>query len=356
MNVLPVGEAHLDLTIVIVNWNGGALLMRCLESIRSRVGGRVDVIVIDNDSTDGSREAAETAFPGFQILNSGSNLGFGRGNNLARGRVRTSLVLFLNPDTELLEGAVERSVACLREHPDVGALGCRMMEPDGTVQELGLQWDVTPWTALIELLFVTSSSRRYLQRWLPVADARRSGRVAKLYGGFLMVRTSVLDAAGWFDERYFMYAEDADLSRTVRRLGWQLYYCADAAIVHVGGGVTAAAPSSFTQLMQLESINKRIAKYQGSAAAALHRLVVAVGGTVRMAVLIASRVIPRSRDARAATRWNTSFVKQQQLVLWSIGRRRATVPVLRGSSMPCGSMILDAGARTASPAPGEVLR
>jgi GT2 family glycosyltransferase len=320
-----------DLTIVIVNWNGGELLMRCLRSIRAHArSDRIAVIVVDNDSTDGSRESAMATFPEFRILNSGANLGFARGNNVVRPLVDTPFVLFLNPDTELTDGALDRAMRCIHEHPEAGALGCRMLEPDGTVQELGLQWPMTPVTALVELLFVTDRSRRLYGRWLPTADPSHSGYVRKLYGGCLLVRKAVMDEAGWFDERYFMYAEDADLSRTIRAMGWKLYYCAEAVIVHVGGGVTVAAPSSFSTLMKQESINKLIEKYQGSGAAALHRVAVCLGGLLRLCAAILGGAISIARaDVLSKTAWRASCFKQQQLVLWSLGLRKPAVPVSR---------------------------
>jgi GT2 family glycosyltransferase len=321
----------MELTIIVVNWNGGALLIRCLESIRACTDSRrVRVIVVDNDSKDGSREAAMQQFPDFHIMNSGANLGFSRANNLARSLVDTPLVLFLNPDTQLMDGALDRAIECLRQHTDVGALGCKMLQPDGKVQELGLQWSISPLIALIESLVVSEGSRYYLRRLLPVMDAERSGYLRKLYGGCLLVRKEVLDAAGWFDERYFMYAEDADLSRTIRALGWKLYYCAEAVIIHVGGGVTVSAPGTFSYLMKQESINKLIQKYQGRSAAVMHRIAVCIGGVVRLgAVLLGSlMVIPRA-DAASTARWAASRLKQQQLILWSLGLRKATVPVSR---------------------------
>jgi GT2 family glycosyltransferase len=186
---------------------------------------------------------------------------------------------------------------------------------------------MTPWTAFLELLFLTSGSRRLLRRWLPEADPDRSGYVQKLYGGFMLVRREILENAGWFDERYFMYAEDADLCRTVAALGWKLYYCSEAIIIHVGGGVTVGAPSAFSILMQLESINKLIAKHQGAAAALLHRCAVFIGGLLRLAVAFAARAatIPSANSASAAT-WKSSCMKQRQMVLWSLGLRIASVP------------------------------
>lgn len=318
-----------QVTIVIVNWNGGQLLMQCLESIRAHTcAGRISVIVVDNNSTDGSREAATERFPEFQTFNSGANLGFGRANNLARHLVDAPHVLFLNPDAELTSGALDRALECLTAHPDVGALGCRMIAPDGSVHDLGLQWTMSPWTALVELLFVNEHSRRQLGRWLPTIDPHHSAYVKKLYGGCLLVRRDVLDAAGWFDERYFMYGEDADLSRTIRELGWKLFYCADATVLHVGGGVTIAAPSTFSYLMKQESINKLIAKYGGWSSAVMHRAAVLLGGLVRLGVVFASESAAAllHKDEASRAYWRISKLKQQQLVLWSLGLRKATVP------------------------------
>ena len=315
-----------DLSIVIVNWNGGDLLLRCLHSIRaSRCTASLDVLVVDNHSNDGSREAAAAAFPEFRVIDSGSNLGFGRANNLARDLTDSRVVLFLNPDTELREDALHRAMECLARHPDVGALGCRMVYPDGQVQELGLQWNASPLTVLAELLMAGERSRRLLRRWLPMIEPDRSTVVHKIYGGFLMVRRQVLDAAGWFDDRYFMYAEDADLSRTILALGWNLFYCAEAEIVHVTGGTTARTTGAFSTLMKMESVNKLIAKYQGRRGAVLHRLAVLVGGLVRLGAGILAGLL-QSREDSGRLRLEAASVRHKHMVLWSLGLRKPAVP------------------------------
>lgn len=325
-----------DLAIVIVNWNGGSLLIRCLNSIRiSRCSATLDVIVVDNHSVDGSREAAAAAFPEFRVIDSGANLGFGRANNLARSLTGARLVLFLNPDTELTEDTLDKVLECLDGHPEVGALGCRMLYSDGQTQELGLQWQPSPWTVLVEFLLVTGSTRHYLRRWLPTVDPLRSGYVRKLYGGFLLVRRDALDAAGWFDERYFMYAEDADLCRTISGHGWKLYYCSEAEIIHATGGASVSAPSGFSVLMKQESVNRMIAKYNGPVAAAFHRGVVLSGGVLRLGAAMAGRLLALRRpDARSISFWRDSCLKQRYLVLWSLGLRKAAVPVASVPSTP----------------------
>jgi N-acetylglucosaminyl-diphospho-decaprenol L-rhamnosyltransferase len=107
----------MDLTVIIVNWNGGGMLRNCLASIpHARKQLELQVIVVDNASRDGSREMAEREFPDFQVLNSGANLGFGKANNLAHPWVKSNLVLFLNPDAVLSENSLVPMVDFIRQH------------------------------------------------------------------------------------------------------------------------------------------------------------------------------------------------------------------------------------------------
>jgi hypothetical protein len=314
----------MDLTIVIVNWNGGELLQRCLQSIRaSHTSFTVKVIVVDNDSQDGSREQAQRDFPEFHIFNSGSNLGFGKANNLARPITDTPLVLFLNPDTELKPDTLEKSVQCLLEHPNVGALGCKMLYLDGTVQQQGIQWHLTPWRVFVEMMLVTRDTPRRFARWLPTLDPNDSSYVCKLYGGFVLVHREVLDHAGWFDERYFMYAEDGDLSRTILTLGWKLFYTAEAEITHVVGGTSDKAPSGFSVLMKHESIGLMMHKYCGWRGALGYRLAVFSGATLRLLMLSLLNLVAARRYAKGSRRYHTSVFKHKLMLLWALGLRSA---------------------------------
>jgi len=321
------GADPVALTIVIVNWNGGENLLSCLRSIRaSRTTFPVKVVVVDNDSRDGSREQAAAEFPEFLVLNTGANLGFGRGNNFARPYVDTPLVLFLNPDTKLFLDTLEKAVHSLLSRPTVGMLGCQMRYPDGTVRELGLQWFPTPGRVFLELFLPSLLRRRSLARWVPRQDPHRSGAVEKLYGGFLLIRKPVLDAAGWFDERYFMYAEDVDLSRTVRKLGWEIYYDAECAIVHIGGATSDKAPTGFSVLMQLRSNNQMIEKYQGRWAARRHRWAVGLAAAIRLIVLGITRLLGRKLMPLMSLPWESAWRRSLLLWQWAWHRREANIP------------------------------
>lgn len=333
---MNMSDEHMDLTIIIVNWNGGDLLLRCLESIRtSKTSFQVKTIVVDNDSSDGSREAASTKFPEFDIFNSGANLGFGRANNLARSRVKTPLVLFLNPDTELKENSLEIAVQSLLTKPDVGALGCKMLYPNGKVQDLGLQWSPSPWKVLLELLLANRKTRVFFRRWLPVVDPLQSSYVRKIYGGFVLARKEVLDQAGWFDDRYFMYAEDVDLSHTILELGWKLYYSSKVEIVHVCGGVTGQAPSGFAILMKNESISKYIGKYQGQSGEFLYRISILVAALIRLSISLPLGLVG-CFHLRCRRTYTNLWLKQKLMILWALGLKNAKIATSRGEGASAG--------------------
>jgi len=253
-------------------------------------------------------------------------LGFGKANNLARSRVRSDLVLFLNPDTELLENSLEPMVEFMRQHPDVGAVGCKMRYPNGEVHEQGIQCFTSPWTEFMSLVFISKATRGRLRSFFPYLDPNQSGYVVKLYGGCLLCRKEVLEKVGWFDERYFMYAEDVDLCREIVEAGWKLYYLSTAEIIHVAGGSSQKAPSGFSILMKCESIAKLMNKHYGLLGACLYRVGTLCGCGLRLIALgilrLASWVSPLGRR----TNFSDSFRKYRIMILWCLKLQQPPIP------------------------------
>ncbi len=316
----------MDLTIVIVNWNGKELLRDCLTSIASsKEPLSLQVIVVDNDSWDGSPEMVAKEFPRFQLINSGGNIGFGRANNLARPFVQSDLVLLLNPDTVLLDHALTRMVEFIRQHPEVGAVGCKMIYPDGEIHEQGLQYFPSPWSESLFQLCITKSSQRRLRKFLPYLDPNSSGYVIKLYGGCLVCHKRALDEIGWFDERYFMYVEDVDLCRTLADRGWKLYYLSSAQIIHVAGGSSRKAPSGFAVLMKCESLSKWMRKYYGRTGSLLYRLGTAAIAVIRLGILGILWLASSLRPSLKPDNLSAAFLKYRLLLLWSFGLRKAMI-------------------------------
>lgn len=277
----------MDVSIIIVNWNTRDQLETCLRTVAACSQNlAVQTIVVDNDSSDGSREMVSGNFPWVLLQNSGGNLGFARANNLALERASAPLILFLNPDTELREGALEKMVEFMRGNPSVGALGCKIRGGAGEVEELGLQWFPSPLTVLVDFLFVSRLTLRKFQRFLPYHDPDHSGYVNKLFGACLMVRQAVLAQVGSFDDRFFMYCEDVDLCRRIQVAGWKLYYLSEVEIVHWGATASAKAPGLFSVLMMCESFSKLMRKHHGALGSVGYRCIAFLGSQIRLLMLL----------------------------------------------------------------------
>ncbi len=314
-----------DISIVIVSWNTRDMLAACLQSLRDFSRGlHLQILVVDNDSQDGSREMINGRFPEVEVINSGANLGFGRANNLALSRVQAPRVLFLNPDTEMRDGALRAMLECLDRRPELGAVGCRLTDAAGRTQPLGLQVFPTPFREFMRLAFYNESlGRRWpgLFRW---ADAERSGYVVKIYGACLLVRREVLNRIGGFDDRYFMYCEDVDFCRRVVEAGWKLYYLHEPAIIHHGAAASAKAPGAFSVLMTCQSIALYMRKYYGWPGGVAHRLLVLLAAALRLCVVGLIRLT--GRRSGAGGRPLTHLSRRDTFLLrWALGLEKARV-------------------------------
>jgi N-acetylglucosaminyl-diphospho-decaprenol L-rhamnosyltransferase len=316
----------MDLSIIIVNWNTRDLLCNCLRSIESHSGpAEVQVIVVDNHSSDCSREMVAREFPRVTLINSGGNVGFAKANNIGLLHAKAPLILFLNPDTEIRGDGLERMIRVLRADRSIGALGCKIRNLSGTLQPLGLQWFPSPLTELVKFIVVSDQTSGRLARILPVHDAEKSGHVVKLFGACLLVRKSVLDQVGSFDERFFMYCEDVDLCHRITSAGWRLFYLAEAEILHLGASASSKVSSSFSVLMMCESFSKFMRKHHGQLGGAAYRVVALLGSSVRLLALGALRAVAFARRRGDHSGLSASFRKYLMISKWCLGLQKAVV-------------------------------
>ena len=315
-----------DLSIIIVNWNTKDLLKECLYSLRQHCGGPGnEIIVVDNASGDGSADMLRNHFHEVRLIESGSNLGFGRANNLAIPYATGRYVLFLNPDTLMLKDTTEKMLKFMRDNPGVGALGCKMKSPPDSpapsaeAHSLGMQWlSLSLMKELFSFMFLTDGITRFFKNYLPCQDPMKSGYVVKLFGGCLMVRREVLESVGTFDERFFMYAEDSDLSRRIVNAGWKLHYMSEAEIIHIAGKASEKAGSSFPVMMKCESICKYMEKYYGTAGKSLYICTIFLRALITLGALMFLRatsfiIIPLRR-----LNYKHGFEKNLTLIKWSL--------------------------------------
>ena len=225
----------MDISIVIINWNGWAVLEACLESIYA-VPQSVDleVIVVDNASHDESVASLGARFPQVRILRNDSNRGFAAANNQGFAVARGRYVLLLNNDTLVLEGALGQSVRYMDANPAVGALGCRVEFPDRSFQTSCYRFN-DPFQLFMTRLLPLGSIRRerlnagrYFGRQFSVPTD-----VDVVAGCFLLVRRVVIDEVGGLDEEFFMYGEDEEWCSRIKRAGWRIVYFPGATIIHI---------------------------------------------------------------------------------------------------------------------------
>jgi GT2 family glycosyltransferase len=326
----------MNLTIIIVNWNTKDLLKDCLYSVKQNTGSqKVNIIVVDNSSRDGSRDMVKKSFPEVQLINSGSNIGFGRANNLGIPYADTPLVLFLNPDTLVMENTIQRMIDFMKTHPSVGASSCKMkygpgqtqtVGTDGEAHTLGLQWFPNPFTEFVSLLFLSDKTIQKFKKYLPYKDPNQSGYVSKLYGTALMVRRDVLEQIGYFDERFFMYGEDVDLSMRIIKAGWEMYYLSEVEIVHLAGAASDIAKDDFAILMTCESISKLMQKYYGKIGKYLYRLVILGGAFIRLSALLVLKTVSLLSSMKTHIPYRSSYNKYMSMIKWSLNLK---VPIIK---------------------------
>jgi N-acetylglucosaminyl-diphospho-decaprenol L-rhamnosyltransferase len=236
-----------DVSILIVSWNVKDLLRDCLASLRACAGHvRYETIVVDNQSSDGSPEMIRSEFPWVKLVEPKVNLGFGRGNNLAfrHADPRSRWVLLLNPDTVVLERAIERLVKFGDEQRDAGAVGGRTLKADMTLERSCVWGSPGLWPMIcksvgLQLLF--KNSRLFnpeAMDWWARDTVREVGVIT---GCFLMIRREIYEKTGGFDPRFFMYAEEVDLCWRIKKLGRKLMFTPDAQIIHLVGASAAKA-------------------------------------------------------------------------------------------------------------------
>jgi len=239
------------LTIVIVSFNTQDLLRRCISAVehQSRTAS-CEVIVVDNDSKDGSAEMVEAEFPEIQLICANTNLGFAAANNRALSIARGRYIIALNSDAFIGADALSRAIAHMDDHPQAGLGGGRLIGLDAS-----WQFSAGRFPSLLDKLLIMSglaarnSKSRFFGRsnrsW---ADPLQPASVDWVPGAFMIVRREVLEKVGYFDERFFLYFEEIDLCRRVHAAGYEVWYWPDIVVTHVGGGSAKKSPMTVSQV------------------------------------------------------------------------------------------------------------
>lgn len=230
--------ASCDVSIVIVSFNTREVLRECLTTVQRESGGvSCEVIVVDNASRDGSADMVAQAFPWVRLVRGTVNLGFAAANNLAFPLIQGRYVALLNSDAFLRPDALARAVAQMDADPRVGLAGARLVGRDDSWQPSARQFPslLNDFLALSGLAAKFPSSRFFGRMDRTWADPLQPAEVDWTPGAFSLVRRSVLEHVGYFDERFFLYYEEVDLCRRIRAAGYAIWYWPDVVVVHLGG-------------------------------------------------------------------------------------------------------------------------
>lgn len=229
-----------DLTIIILNYNTKEWIGNCLQSLATYSLHdsffQIQVVMVDNGSSDHSVEFVRKAFPWVKIIESKQNLGFAGGNNLALKIVKTKYAMLLNSDTEFSSDShLERLVSYMDQHPEVGIVTPKLVLPSGQLDYASHRGEPTPWvsfTYFVKLDKVFPHSRLFAQYHQTYKDFNAIHEVDACSGAAMIVRVSAMKEVGLLDEQFFMYAEDLDWCKRFRDHGYGVVYNPKAVIIH----------------------------------------------------------------------------------------------------------------------------
>jgi len=237
-----IEETKVQLSIIIVTYNSRTLIEHCLISVDKAITGiNTEIIIVDNNSTDGSKEYLPSKFPGVKFIFNNENLGFSKACNQGSKISSGDYILFLNPDTILSGTCLTDCISFFKTHPDAGAVGVRMLDENGKFLKESKRGLPSPSASFYKLFGLTTifpgskTIAKYYQGHLPENE---NNPVEVLSGAFMMIKRPVFEKVNGFDETFFMYGEDIDLSLRISQMEYKNYYLGKISITHLKGGST----------------------------------------------------------------------------------------------------------------------
>jgi GT2 family glycosyltransferase len=318
MSAAPVtsplsGEPGPVVSVVVISYNTRQMTLDCLRTLYADLADLpAEVFVVDNASSDGSVAAVAEAFPNVRVIANPNNVGFGAANNQAMRVARGEFIMLLNSDAFPKPGTTRTLVDYLRSHPKVGVVGPKLLNADGSTQQSCYRFP-TPGQAWRENLGISAAFGDH-----PVlGDYRtwphdRERDVEWIIGACMLLRRTVFEQVGGFDERFFMYAEETDWQRRIRDAGWEIAFTPAAEVMHLGGASGAKEKARVNRHF-FDSLDRYEYKHHGAAGLVLLRLAMAFGCSLRAALWMG---VAATRPARRGVAWSKG-----RMHLWLVGRQ-----------------------------------
>ncbi|UWQ16060.1 glycosyltransferase family 2 protein (plasmid) [Aliiroseovarius sp. M344] len=292
-------------SIVIVNWNTRDILHDCLASIAAQTTLLHEVIVVDNASSDGSADMVRAQHPDVTLIANKTNKGFAAANNQGLVIARGEKLLLLNPDTIVLDHAIDTMCAWLEDHPDVGCVGCQVYQDEETIQRTSFAEPSPINLAIVEF---------GLQKWAPrvkrfavpeyrLWDRRSERDVDVVSGMFMLVPRPVFEKVGLLDEAYFVYSEEADWCRRIRDAGWRCVFAPVARILHLDGGSKSTSQIKSRMFVQMQKSKMiYVQKHHGKLGVLVTRCIFVTSAALRGTVFGLLGVLGRNTEYQARVR------------------------------------------------------
>lgn len=305
------------LSIIIVTWNGKRYALECLESLYAHpLEVPIEIIVVDNASTDGTPDAIRAQFPDVHVVGNQANLGFAKANNIGVALSRGKYVCLINSDVVVFPGCLDRMLALMQTNQDVGIIGPKMICPDGSVgrsvMRLPTVWNTLCAAVALNSIFPTS---RLFAGFSVRSDAIANVKDVQVVGGwFWMVSRTALQQVGGLDERFFMFGEDIDWCHRFREAGWRVVFCGEAEALHYGGASSADAPARSYVEMRRANL-QYFKKYHGTLGAVGYTLAIGIHELARIAGYSLSFCYDRNRRLEAGSKVRRSL----SCLRWLVG-------------------------------------
>lgn len=232
----------MQLSVIILNYNVRYFLEHCLISVQKAIQNiDAEIIVVDNNSPDDSCEMVKRLFPNVILIENKENAGFPKGNNIGVERAKGKFICILNPDTVVAEDTFEKILSFAEKKQNLGIIGCKLIDGTGNFLPESKRGIPTPWVAFgktFGLYKIFPKVKIFQKYYAEHLDQNTSGKVDILVGAFMVLKKETYQQLGGFDERYFMYGEDIDLSYSALKLGLENYYFAETSVIHYKGEST----------------------------------------------------------------------------------------------------------------------
>jgi hypothetical protein len=279
----------MDLSIIIINYNSADYVIECVKTICGETTGPTyEVIVVDNASYDTCGRLLAQSYPSVKFIQSNTNLGFAKANNLGYRHSTGNVLLFLNPDTKILHNAVSVAYSCVMNDNNVGLVGAKLLNPDMTIQQNSVQAFPTITNQLLDsdlLRRLFPESKLWGVKVLSLEDGKHRN-VDVVSGAFMMMKREVFQKAGLFSPDYFMYSEDVDLCYKVWKAGYKVFYHDGVHVLHYGGGSTQKSRINFFSSVQMkQSRYSYFTKVNGKKYAESYRIGILLSSIIRLAFL-----------------------------------------------------------------------